>query len=98
MTVTCPSCEHEFTPGSTDEEPDGDAADPDPTGECEDCGVNIFHGEWHVACRPESEQVPDECMQVNVMGEPAPTARWCGPCSDRDISEYPDEGPVAGAA
>lgn len=94
MTVTCPECGHGFDPEADDE--DEQDREPEPVGECVDCGVLIHHGEWHMADRSDEDRIPDESIQSVKMGQPDETVRWCGPCSDRDLAEYPDDEPVAG--
>lgn len=95
MTETCPECGHEFAPGEDEQEQEDDGPR-EPVGECEDCGVPIRYGEWHVADRTEAERLPDESMQAVAMGDPDETTRWCAPCSDRPLDEYPEDEAIAG--
>jgi hypothetical protein len=65
-------------------------------GECDECGVEIRYGEWHVQVEPESDRVPDNTATSVVCGDPDETTRLCGPCSDRDPEAFPDDEPTAG--
>jgi hypothetical protein len=91
--VECPQCGHEFDAESDQSEPE---PDPEPIGECVDCGVDIYHGEWHVADRTDADRIPDEPVQAVAMGEPEPTTRWCGSCSDRLLDDFPNDEKIAG--
>lgn len=90
--VECPDCGHEFAP---DGEPDDGDDEPTVAAECEDCGVSIYHGEWHVLRKSPSDRVPDGTASKVQMGQPD-GEHVCASCAGRPLSEFPDDGPLAG--
>ena len=101
-----PLLKHHYTPGDVPRDDPAAYEDlgemvredeqPEAVGECVDCGVPIRYGEWHVALRPDCDRIPDEAMMAVKLGDPDETTRWCGPCSDRPLGEYPEDGTIAG--
>lgn len=92
--TTCPECGHEFD--DEDNEQGLDLPAEGVVGECDGCGTEIRYGEWHVLVESESERVPDGVATSVQVGDPDDAPRLCGPCSDRDPNEFPDDREVAG--
>lgn len=88
---TCPECGHDLT-----EEQEPEEFVPQKVGECVDCGIDIYQREWHVEDTRDQRRLPDYSMMSVWLGSPDPGTRWCGPCSERAIEEFPDDKPIAG--